>query len=262
MTTADNACLLGWTRRVLFVLLASNLLFVPDCAAQLSAADLITTPRFSIFEQFALSPDNSSVAYTVERTEGPEHEPGDSGSPVAGKWRRTSELWISDLRTSQSFRVCCEDGNAMLPVWSPDGQRLAFYKTHTFMGTDRSKTEIDAFERDASLVVWDKEMGVAREFLKGECPYACSYVGALWLSDGHSLLVPAHPIDESDSRRAPQPSEAARPGIRLDSNRQADPTIRVATSQSLAQQDSERQSAGRPARDRLVRSAGRPAIDI
>ena len=262
MSTAHNAWLLRWTRQVLFLLLASNLLFVPDCAAQLSAADLLTTPRFSIFEQFALSPDNSSVAYTVERTERPEHEPGGSGSPVAGEWRKTSELWMSDLRTFQSFRVCCEDGNAMLPVWSPDGQRLAFYKTHIFLGTDRSPTEIDAFERDASLVVWDGQMGVAREFLKGECPYSCSYVGALWLSDGYSLLVPAHPIDESESRRAPQPSETGRQGIQFDSNRQAHSTIRVVTSKSLAEQDAERQSAGRPARDRLVRRAGRPAIDM
>jgi len=218
MRPAHNALLLRWIRQVVFFLLAGNLLFVPDCAAQLSAVDLLTTPRFSIFEQFALSPDNSSIAYTVERTEWLVQETGDPGNSVAGKFRKTFELWISDLRTGQSFRVCCEDGNAMLPAWSPDGQRLAFYKTHIFMGTDRSQTEIDGFEKDASLVVRDQQTGVTREFLKGECPYSCSYVAAIWLSD-YSLLLPAHPMEEPDSRATPQPSGAGRQEISLDSNR-------------------------------------------
>ena len=227
MRPARNVLLLRRTRQMLFLLLAGNLLFVPHCAAQLSAADLLTTPRFSIFEQFALSPDNSSIAYTVERTEWPVQGTGDPGNSVAGKFRKASELWISDLRTGQSFRVCCEDGNAMLPAWSADGQRLAFYKTHIFMGTDRSQTEINGFEKDASLVVRDQQTGLTREFLKGECPYSCSYVGAIWLRDGYSLLLPAHPMDESDSSATPHLSGKGRQEISLDSNRQADSTIRI-----------------------------------
>jgi dipeptidyl aminopeptidase/acylaminoacyl peptidase len=262
MRPAHNPLLLRWTRQTLFFLLAGNLPFVPDCAAQLSAADLLTTPRFSIFEHFALSPDNSSIAYTVERTEWPMQETGDPGNSVVGKFTKTSELWISDLRTAQSFRVCCEDGNAMLPTWSPDGQRLAFYKTHIFMGTDRSQSEINGFEKDASLVVRDQQTGATREFLKGECPYSCSYVAAIWLRDGYSLLLPAHPMGESDSRATPPPSGGGRQGITFDSNRQADSTIRIMTSESLAQRDKQRRSPDRPTTDRLVRSAGRPAIDM
>ena len=262
MRTARNALLLRWTRQLLFLLLAGNVLSVPDCAAQLSAADLLTTPRFSIFEQFALSPDNSFISYTVERTEWPVPETGNPDNPVAGKWRTTSELWISDLRTAQSFRACCQDGNALLPTWSRDGKRLAFYKTHIFLGTDRSQTEIDGFEKDASLVVRDGQTGGTREFLKGECPYSCSYVGALWMSDGYSLLVPARPMDQSDSRIAPPPADTARQGISLDSNRQADSTIRIVTSESLAQRSKGKGSLERPPSDRLVRSTGWPAIDM
>ena len=246
---------------MLFFLLAGNLLFIPDCSAQLSAVDLLTTPRFSIFEQFALSPDHSSIAYTVERTEWPEQETGDPGNSVAGKFTKSSELWISDLQTSQSFRVCCEDGNAMLPAWSPDGQRLAFYKTHIFMGTDRSQTEINGFEKEASLVVRDQQTGATREFLKGECPYSCSYIAAIWLSD-YSLLLPAHPMSESDSSATPPPSGGSGQGITFDSNRQADSTIRIMTSGSLDQRDKEKRSAGRPPTDGLARRAGRPAIDM
>src|SRR6202047_3075138 len=104
MRPARNVLLLRRTCQMLFLLLAGNLLFVPDCAAQLSAADLLTTPRFSVFEQFALSPDNSSVAYTVERTEWPVQGTGDPGNSVAGKFRKTSELWISDLQTRSEER--------------------------------------------------------------------------------------------------------------------------------------------------------------
>jgi dipeptidyl aminopeptidase/acylaminoacyl peptidase len=149
----------------------------------------------------------------------------------------------------------------MLPTWSPDGQRLAFYKTHIFMGTDRSQTEINGFEKDASLVVRDQQTGATREFLKGECPYSCSYVAAIWLSD-YSLLLPAHPMGESDFRATPPPSRGGRQGITFDSNRQADSTIRIMTSESLAQRDKQRRSPDRPTTDRLVRSAGRPAIDM
>jgi len=262
MSAACLVLVLRRIRQMLFLMVAGNLLLVSDCRAQLSAVDLLTTPRFSFFGQFALSPDNFAIAYTVERTALPGHETGEKDNLVAGSLQKRSELWISDLRTAQSSRVCCQDGSAMVPTWSPDGQRLAFFKTHIFMGPNKSQAEIEGFEKDVSLVVLDRQTGIAREYLKGECHYACSYVGAVWLNDGYSLLVPTRTTGKSDSGAALHPSGTSRQGINIDSNRGSNSTIRIMTSKSLEHSHEGKGSLDRPTSDSPVKSAAWPVMDM
>src|SRR5437899_8043625 len=93
--------------------------------AQLSAKDVLTGSQFPLFARFSVSPDSTLVAYTAERTRLTSNtHPGVAPA-------QNSELLVTNLRTGQTNIVCCEQGSALLPSWSPDGKRLAFYRSDT-----------------------------------------------------------------------------------------------------------------------------------
>jgi Tol biopolymer transport system component len=62
---------------------------------------------------FSLSPDGSTVA------------------AVRGGASRPFDIWLHDLAHGTASRFTFGPHNNMLPVWSPDGSRLAYYRDHT-----------------------------------------------------------------------------------------------------------------------------------
>lgn len=60
-----------------------------------------------------LSPDATHVAYNVQNNDRP-------GRPY-------SQVWIKDISTGASNRVGSDKGGASSPLWSPDGNRIAYF---------------------------------------------------------------------------------------------------------------------------------------
>jgi Tol biopolymer transport system component len=85
--------------------------------------------------------------------------------------RGNPDIWVEDLRDGSLVRVTTATGSDLLPVWSPDGLRLA-YGSGTLI------------ERRLSIAAADGT-GVAQEL---PCPAAyCEPTD--WSPDGHSLIV-------------------------------------------------------------------------
>jgi len=76
----------------------------------LSSSDL---SRFRSVGTVAISPDGQRIAYTVTMRDRP-------GRPYG-------QLWIMEIATQKSVRVGGEKDAAGGPLWSPDGQWLAFF---------------------------------------------------------------------------------------------------------------------------------------
>ncbi len=78
-------------------------------AQGLQSSDLY---RFRSVGAVALSPDGRLVAYTVTMFDRP-------GRPY-------SQIWIMDLASRKSMRLGGDKEHSSQPLWSPDGQRLAY----------------------------------------------------------------------------------------------------------------------------------------
>ena len=69
------------------------------------------------FQQIRLSPDEKKLAVTVF----------DSGSG-------TADLWLYDIARQAKSRLTFDEANDVAPVWSPDGERIAFQSGRTGAG--------------------------------------------------------------------------------------------------------------------------------
>src|SRR5882724_8697504 len=105
----------------------------------LSAEDILQMPSFSASSAFAISANGEMVAYTIERVT-PNRQKAENHSRFLHdtSWQKRKELWIADLHTYRSERICCEDESAFLPTWSPNGEFLAFSRS--------SATDVSSFD--------------------------------------------------------------------------------------------------------------------
>jgi Tol biopolymer transport system component len=69
------------------------------------------------YQQIRLSPDEKKLAVTVV----------DSGSG-------TADLWLYDISREAKSRLTFDEANDIAPIWSPDGQRIAFQSGRTGAG--------------------------------------------------------------------------------------------------------------------------------
>lgn len=234
------------------IALALTAVCARDSRAQLPARDLVELPTFAPFKGFSVSADDSAIAYSVQET----HATPDLGNHGIENWRRSLGVWITNVQTRESQRTCCSQGSAMLPAWSHDGRFLAFYKTSTLIGPDHNSKELEDFERNATVAVKDVRTGVLRNFLDGQCSYACAYIQPIWLYNNHSLLIPTRPQSSTFTKHQEESGKN-------DSNRagsevhETDHGIRVLRSKAWA-----RQTANRSLDSVLARTVGWPVIDI
>lgn len=130
-----------------------------------------------------ISPDGRWVAFTSEDSS--RYNPGTDENPYFTRsgvtralGRRKMEVWVSNTNTRELRNLSADQGSSWAPVWSPDGQRLAFY-------TDR--------DGQANVWVWERATGrvrrvsdvIARPFFGGEV--------IRWSPDGRKVLCKALP---------------------------------------------------------------------
>lgn len=168
--------------KLLFTLLCVLGLQAVDTLAQqkqmpLPVEGVLAALRFSYFTPVDLSPDGRWVAYTLQEDWRREH----AKDGYASVFSRTGvsqtvlgcDIWVADTQTGESKNLTEGKGSSWSPVWSPDGNRLAFY-------SDRSGA--------ASLWVWEKASGKLRQICQEIVRPLYAQV-ARWSSDGRRVLV-------------------------------------------------------------------------
>ena len=85
---------------------------------------------FNWLEAVAQSPQGGTVAFTVKR-------------PNAVRNSYQTDLYLLDLDGRQKRRLTCGIGQASSPVWSRDGQWLAF----VWSGSEGSRIEVHAVDK-------------------------------------------------------------------------------------------------------------------
>jgi dipeptidyl aminopeptidase/acylaminoacyl peptidase len=204
---------------------AEDVAAVPSQHGQLPVRDLFVMPRLPFYLQLAPSPDGRLMAYAVEtiRIRGPKNVKDPSAVE-----ERSTELWITNLASGKIETVCCEDAEAELPSWSPDGKYLAFYKVKRSAESTSVGGEID------ELAVWDPETKTRREYLKDVLAPPIALTPPLWLADNKTLLIFTQPtvqvIEGKQSERQEKAgSHEAHPS--------GDPTVHVAMTPSFVSHD-------------------------
>jgi len=164
-----------------------SLLAIPALAepagAQLPVTDVLTMSTFEEYSGVAVSPDNRFVAYTVQRT---------TLSQERKAVEKSSEIWVTDLHTNRSSRVCCEGQmSALSPSWSSDSRKLAFYRSRSDF---QVRPEVESlFAESATLAVWDREMDATRDWMAGRLNVMSIHAVPLWLGDHDHLLILTRP---------------------------------------------------------------------
>jgi dipeptidyl aminopeptidase/acylaminoacyl peptidase len=122
-----------------------------------------------------LSPDGEWVTYTVAGetrldVASTYHSP--SGVPFFGTYT-TREVWVTNTRTGETVKLGKPARSSWAAVWSPDGQRLAFY-------ADWSGT--------AGLWVWDKATRQLSQVMNVIVRPLQEFDVMQWTSDGRRVL--------------------------------------------------------------------------
>ena len=153
----------------------------------LSIADSLATRQITtaLGEGVHLSPDGDLVAYTVgiNRLKPLVLTKFTSSGLSQHNAIYTSEVWITNLRSGETRKLAQSSGDSWSPVWSPDGQSLAFF-------SDRDGL--------ARLWLWERSSGNVRQVSDVIVRSVFSYQSARWSPDGRKILMrvlhPATPI--------------------------------------------------------------------
>ena len=98
----------------------------------LTVSDILKIKSFSPRSRLQLSPDGGFLAYVVQdpdhkssfqeqTTEFSNHLPTGARSE-----NQSSAVWVTNIRTKESYKLGSDDGIDWGPRWSPDGNSLAF----------------------------------------------------------------------------------------------------------------------------------------
>jgi len=189
----------GLARRWLFALAAACLwlgIASNGCAAkgkELRIEDDLKTRYLAEYTPITFSPDGQYLAYTVRSSERKGIvEPGSFFRTGAEWYSQGTDVFLVDLRTGASRRLTAGGGNHWLPVWSPDGNFLAFL------------SDVDGGQ--AKLWIWERQQDRLRKvsdtILRSE--------QIAWTADSRRIIVTALPRNltpEEYARRISPQSE-------------------------------------------------------
>jgi len=170
--------------KLLFALLCVFGLQTVDILAQqrqapLPVEEVLAALRIHLYTPLDLSPDGRWVAYTLQ--EGRRKEKTEEGyarvyfTPTGvNKEVLGCDIWITNTQTGESKNLTEGKGSSWTPVWSPDGNRLAFY-------SDRSSA--------ARLWVWERSSGKLRQISEEIVHPFYAFEVARWSPNGRRILV-------------------------------------------------------------------------
>src|SRR6266480_4122456 len=102
------------------------------------------------------------------------------------------DVWITDTKTGASRNLTASKGNSWAPVWSPDGNSLAFY-------SDRSG--------QAQLWVWEKSINILRPVSHAITHAQDARDVPHWTPDGKGILAKILPEGKAnEAANQPPPS--------------------------------------------------------
>lgn len=156
----------------------------------LTLSDIRKMKSFSITSILQFSPDGEWLAYVVKD---PNRKPSSqqeitefsgflsTGAPVHAY---CSEIWVTNIRTNESYRLGSDVGVDWAPRWSPDGRYLAFCSDR--MGAPQ-------------LWVWDRIENKQRRISDKPIRPIEGFEAPQWTSDGKQLISRLRPDDMDTS---------------------------------------------------------------
>jgi len=133
---------------------------------------------------FDLSPDGQWVAHTVATDETlVQTTPffSATGVPFA-EGRSRMEATLTNTKTGQAIQLGGPKSSSWAPVWSPDGERVAFYSDEG---------------GEAGLWIWEKASGKAERFLGAIVRPLFGFEVVRWMADSQRLLCKILPAGMS-----------------------------------------------------------------
>lgn len=170
------------------VLLALFIAPVAVRAQALSIEAALKARTLSPSSGLSVSPNGKKVAFTVRRAEVEESIGERSFFTSTGAWVSMigTDIWVSDTRTGEARLLTGEKANNWAPVWSPDGEKLAYYSDRT---------------GELGLWVWDRTTDQHHRISDRIIRTAFSTSsGPRWLPDGRGIVVKLLPADVELSR--------------------------------------------------------------
>ncbi len=152
----------------------------------LTIPDILKIKSFSSRSRLQLSPDGEFLAYVVQD---PHHKSSfqektteysiylPTGTFVE---HHSSAVWVTNIRTKETYKLGSDDGVDWAPRWSPDGRYLAFYSDR--MGA-------------LQLWVWDKIKDKLRRISEKPVSALFGFESPQWTSDGKHLITKLRPED-------------------------------------------------------------------
>ena len=147
--------------------------------APLPIKEALRTQSFSMFTPLDLSPDGKLVAYALQdtnlkaQTKVPRsaQDLARIGIPLRAEY---CDIWISDTDTGVAKNVTQGRGTSWAPVWSPNGQYLAFYS-----------------DRDGlpALWLWERASGVIRKASNAIVRARTETLVPRWTPDSTKLVI-------------------------------------------------------------------------